>query len=126
MGITTKKGKASADGSATVSVNSSVRFDKLFRVPNYQQEYAMGSLGKYDSLSQGFDWGPRIVGQTVDNLPVTGATGPLTAVEDNGINDFFKTGVSLINNFSVADADERMDYRLSLTSLNQTGILPGA
>jgi TonB-linked SusC/RagA family outer membrane protein len=124
--VTTKKGKAGKDGRAQVSINSSVRFDNLFRVPDYQQEYAMGSNFKYDSLQQGFDWGPRIAGQTVENLPVTGETGALTAVEDNGIRDFFQTGVTAINNFSVGDADERMNYRLSLTTLNQTGIMPAS
>jgi len=124
--VTTKKGRASDDGKARVTINSTVRFDNLFRTPDYQQEYAMGTLGKYDSGSVGFDWGPRIVGQTVENLPVTNEPGPLTAVKDNGVNDYFNTGYTYINNFSVSDGSEKMDYRLSLTSLNQTGILPGS
>jgi TonB-linked SusC/RagA family outer membrane protein len=124
--VTTKRGKAGKGGNASVTINSSLRFDNLFRIPDYQQGYAMGSNGKYDSLQQGFDWGPRIAGQTVENLPVTGATGALTAVDDNGIRDFFETGRTLINNFSVGDADERMNYRLSVTQLDQTGILPGS
>ncbi|MEP5612942.1 MAG: SusC/RagA family TonB-linked outer membrane protein [Cyclobacteriaceae bacterium] len=124
--VTSKRGKSNADGSASVTINSSVRFDKLFRIPDYQQEYAQGSLTKYDSTRVGFDWGPRIIGQTVENLAITGETGPLRAVEDNGIRDFFETGVSYINNVSVSDASERMDYRISATTLNQTGILPGA
>lgn len=124
--VTTKKGKAGKGGRATVAINSSVRFDNLFRVPDYQQGYAMGSNFKYDSTARGFDWGPRIAGQTVENLPITGETGALTAVDDNGVNDFFETGVTSINNFSVGDADERMNYRLSITSLNQTGIMPGS
>lgn len=124
--VTTKKGKSNADGGATVTVNSTVRFDDLFRTPDYQQEYAMGSQGQYDAGSVGFDWGPRIIGQTVQNLPVTGDPGRLEAVQNNGIDDFFKTGFTRINNFSVSDANEKMDYRISVTSLNQTGVLPGA
>jgi len=124
--ITTKKGKAGAGGKPTISVNSTVRFDDLFRIPDYQQTYAMGDLNKYDSSSVGFDWGPRIVGQTVNYLPITGETGPLTAVKDNGVKDFFETGITYLNNFAISDASERMDYRLSLTSLNQFGILPGS
>jgi TonB-linked SusC/RagA family outer membrane protein len=124
--VTTKKGKASPDGNATVSINSTVRIDDLFRIPDYQQEYGMGTNGVYSAGSAGFDWGPRIVGQTISNLPITGESGPLTAVKDNGIKDFFNTGYTYINNFAVADATEKMDYRLSLTALNQTGILPGS
>ncbi len=124
--VTTKKGKSGSGGKPQVTINSSVRIDDLFRIPDYQQQYAMGSQYNYDSSSVAFDWGPRIVGQTVNYLPVSGETGPLTAVEDNGIKDFYETGLSLINNISIADADERMNYRLSLSSLNQDGIVPGA
>jgi TonB-linked SusC/RagA family outer membrane protein len=122
--VTTKRGKK-GDG-ARVTVNSSVRFDDLFVVPDYQQVYGSGDDGVYDPFAGGTDWGPRIVGQTLPNLPVTGETGPLRAVKDNGIRDFYDTGVSYINNFAISDATEKMDYRLSLTSLNQDGILPGA
>ncbi len=123
--VTTKKGK-SGSGKARVTINSSVRVDDLFRIPDYQQQYAMGRNFNYDSSLVANDWGPKIVGQTVDYLPITGETGPLRAVEDNGVRDFFETGLSLINNISIADADERMDYRLSLSSLNQDGIVPNA
>ena len=122
--VTTKKGERGKNGKAQVSINSTVRFDDLLTIPDYQQQYAMGDAFKYDSSSVGFDWGPRIVGQTV-NLPVTGESGPLTAIEDNGVNDFFERGVSLINNVSVSDATDKSNYRLSITSLNQDGVIPG-
>ena len=124
--VTTKKGKASADGKPRVEINSSYRWDDLFVVPEYQQEYTMGTLAKYDSSSVGFDWGPRFVGQDVDALPVVGGPGALQQVEDNGIKDFFKTGNSLINNISLSDGNEKMDYRMSMSALNQTGIVPGS
>ncbi|WP_343487869.1 SusC/RagA family TonB-linked outer membrane protein [Allomuricauda sp. d1] len=123
--VTTKKGRAGEGGNASVSFNSSLRFDSLFRVPDYQNQYAVGTNGQYNPGSAG-DWGPRIVGQTVPNLPITNQPGQLQAIEDNGVREFFRTGVTRINNFSIGDADERLDYRLSVTSLNQTGILPGS
>ena len=124
--VTTKKGKSNADGNTSVTINSTFRFDDLFRVPDYQQEYAMGTNGVYNSGFNGTDWGPRIVGQTVPNAPVTNVPGVLRAVKDNGIRDFFDTGYTHINNFAISDADEKSDYRLSMTSLNQSGILPGS
>jgi TonB-linked SusC/RagA family outer membrane protein len=124
--VTTKKGRSSEDGTATVSISSSLRLDDLFRIPDYQQEYAQGTNGKYGAGSNGFDWGPRIAGQIVPNLPITGRPGPLRAIKDNGIKDFFNVGETMINNFAISDANEKMDYRLSLTSLNQVGLLPGA
>ena len=86
----------------------------------------MGSLAKYDSSSVGVDWGPRIVGQTVENVPVTGGAGPLQAVEDNGVRDFFERGNTWINNFAISDGNEKYDYRLSFGALNQTGIVPAS
>lgn len=124
--VTTKSGKGNKSGNPRVEINSSYRQDQLMVTPDYQQDYAMGSQFKYDSSSVGFDWGPRIVGQTVRSLPVTGETGPLQAVDDNGINDFFRTGNTFINNFAISDGNEKMNYRLSLGALNQTGVVPAA
>ncbi len=124
--VTSKKGrKGKGEKDAFITFNSTYRFENLFRTPDYQNEYAMGSDGKYDSGSVGFDWGPKIIGQEVDNLPVSNKVGKLKSYKNNGIDDFFRTGETSINNFSISDASENFDYRLSLSSLNQTGILPG-
>jgi len=123
--VTTKKGSASKDGRARVEINSSYRIDDLFVIPDFQSDYAMGTQMNYDSSSVGFDWGPRNVGQTV-SLPVTGEQGPLQKIPDNGIRDFFESGSSFINNFAISDGNEKMDYRLSLGTLNQTGVIPGS
>jgi len=124
--VTTKKGKSNADGSTRVEFSSSYRVDDLFVTPRFQNQYGMGDFAKYDSSSVGFDWGPEIRGQEVNSLPISGETGPLTAVDNNGINDFFRTGRTVINSLSLSDGSEKFNYRLGLTALNQTGILPGA
>lgn len=121
--VTSKKGKSS-QGKATVTLNSSLRFDNLFRIPDYQNEYAGGSFFKYDSSFVASSWGERIQGQLVTES-LTGNTVPLQAYPDN-ITDFYRQGKSLINNISFSDANEKGDYRLSVSSLNQTGILPNA
>lgn len=123
--VTTKSGKSNADGSTSIEFSSSYRTEDLFVTPKYQQQYGMGDFAKYDSSSVGFDWGPTIAGQEV-TLPITGETGPLTGYDDNGINDFFQTGTTLINNLSISESGEKFRYRLGLGALNQTGILPGA
>jgi hypothetical protein len=79
---------------------------------------------KYDSAAISNSFGSRIAGQTVRKA-ITHEDVPLQAYPDN-MEDFYETGTTLINNFSVSDANDRGDYRLSLTSLNQTGILPGS
>jgi TonB-linked SusC/RagA family outer membrane protein len=128
--VTTKRGKASKQGGPSVTINSSLRFDNLFRVPEYQNEYGGGANYKYDSTATGNNWGPRIVGQEVTQLG-TGIGGvpinrvPLTAYPDN-YKDYFRLGKTMINNVAVSDGNDRGDYRLSITSLNQSGILPNA
>ncbi len=122
--VTTKKGKTGKGGRPTVTFNSSLRFDDLFKIPDYQNEYAGGQNFKYDSSAIFNNWGPRIVGQQVTES-ITGNTVGLQAYPEN-YRDFYRKGKTLINNFSVSDAGERGDYRLSVTSLNQTGILPNA
>jgi len=123
--VTTKKGAASEDGRARVEINTSYRLDDLFVIPDYQQDFIMGSQMKYDSSSVGYDWGPANNGQTV-TLPVSGEQGAIQRVADNGVRDFFETGKSIINNFSISDGTDKSDYRLSLGTLNQTGVIPGS
>ena len=123
--VTTKSGKSNPDGTTSIEFSTSYRTDDLFVTPKYQQQYGMGDFAKYDSSSVGFDWGPTITGQEV-TLPITGERGPLTAYDNNGINDFFQTGTTLINNLSISEGGEKFRYRLGLGTLNQTGILPGA
>jgi len=122
--VTTKKGKASKGGRASLTVNSSIRFDDLFRVPEYQNEFSGGANSKYDSSFTATSFGERINGQTVTELG-TGNKVPLTAYEEN-YKDYYRQGQTLINNVAFSDGNDRGDYRLSLTSLNQTGILPNA
>ena len=122
--VTTKKGRKSKSGAPTVSFSTSLRFDDLFKVPDWQNEYSTGLLGKYDSSLVSESWGEPIQGQIRRNN-ILGVDEPLQQQEEN-YKDFFHTGLTLINNIAVSDADDRSDYRLSITSLNQEGILPGA
>lgn len=123
--VTTKSGKSNKDGSARIELSSSYRIDDLFVTPEYQNEYSMGDFYKYDSSSIGFDWGAKITGQDV-TLPISHERGTLRAIDNNGIDNFFRQGNTIINSIAISDADEKFNYRLSLGALNQTGILPGA
>lgn len=121
--VTSKRGKAGAGGGPSVSINSTVRFDKAFREPDFQNQYSGGSFYKYDSSATANAFGARIVGQPVTKA-ITHEPTSLQAYDNP--SEYYGTGTTWINNFAVSDADERGDYRLSLTSLNQSGILPGA
>ncbi|GAA4433877.1 SusC/RagA family TonB-linked outer membrane protein [Pontibacter saemangeumensis] len=117
--ITTKKG---AEGRVKVTLNSSTRFDEVLRLPDFQNEYAQGNYGKYD-LKNTNGWGPKI--SEVQDVPVKNFLGEdvaLQAYPDN-VEDFFQTGMTYINNVAFEGGGKEGDFRLSLGSTNQTGII---
>jgi TonB-linked SusC/RagA family outer membrane protein len=48
---------------------------------------------------------------------------PFSAQPDN-IKDFFQTGHAYTNNIALSGSNDKSDFRVSFTSLNQTGIVP--
>lgn len=122
--VTTKKGTKNSKGS--VSVNSSFRFDNPLVLPEFQNEYAQGNFNtttkEYDySLKYTNGWGPKIAGQIEKDF--LGRDVPLQA-HPNNVKDFFNTGHSYINSVSFSGGGDNSDYRLGLTSTNETGIIP--
>ena len=118
--VTTKRGRAGRK--PTITYNTSLRTDEVFRLFNLQNEYAQGNLGVYNKdLANG--WGPRITGQQEPNL--LGQTVTLQANPSN-VSDFFRTGATNVQSLAVAGGTEQSDYRLSGTWLGQTGIVPGS
>ena len=118
--VTTKRGRAGRK--PTISYNTSLRSDQVFRLFDLQNEYAQGNLGVYNKdLANG--WGPRIEGQQVPNL--LGETVALQA-NPNNVADFFRTGATNVQSLAVAGGTDVSDYRLSGTWLGQTGIVPGS
>jgi|AntRauTorckE5430_2_1112549.scaffolds.fasta_scaffold00374_5 TonB-linked SusC/RagA family outer membrane protein len=118
--VTTKKG--GSGNKAKITFNSTLRADQVLRTPDFQNEFAQGNNGRYD-LDNLNGWGPRIAGQTVENLQ--GEDVALQAYPDN-VNDFYETGTTLINNLAIGGGSEESNYRFSMTSLNQQGIFPGS
>ena len=117
--ITTKKG--SRMQKTSVSINSSIRFDNVLRLPDFQNSYAQGSgtTGTYDVDNMN-GWGPKIEGQTVQNF--LGEEVQLKAYKNN-VKDFYKTGHTYINSISVSGGDEKNDFRLGFTAHNQDGVI---
>ncbi|SDM12652.1 TonB-linked outer membrane protein, SusC/RagA family [Catalinimonas alkaloidigena] len=119
--ITTKRGRKGTK--AQVSVNSTVRFDNVLKLPDLQNEYAPGNFGLYDdNLAAG--WGPRI--SDVQNqrfLDYKGDSIQLRAYPDN-LRDFFQTGRTLLNNVAISGANDAINYRFSYTNTDQKGVIP--
>lgn len=121
--ITTKRGNSTGNKKMNISVNSSFRSDKIFRLPEIQSEYSQGNLGVYNPQQTG-GWGPAIntLGVVTD---YKGEQATLTGHPDN-FKDFYVTGKTQINNISFNGGTDGGDYRLSYTNLRQTGIVPGS
>jgi TonB-linked SusC/RagA family outer membrane protein len=138
-----------------VSYNTSLFIDTAFKLPEFQNEYGQGNSGEFeyvDGLGGGindnitYSWGPRLdQGLLIPQFdsPVmlpngTVVRGGDTSVYDgqpitptafnshpDNLKDFYETGVTTINNLSIATGFNTGDFRLSLTDLRSDGIIPG-
>nr|WP_242489684.1 hypothetical protein [Bacteroides thetaiotaomicron] len=85
-----------------VTVNSSTRFENVLKLPDFQNEYAQGSYGVYNvKMLNG--WGPKI--SSVQDQQFTDYKGDKVTLKANpdNVKDFYETGMSYINNVSVAE-----------------------
>ena len=138
-----------------VSFNTSLFVDSAFRLPDFQNQYGQGQSGQFeyvDGLGGGisdnitYSWGPRLdAGNLIPQFdsPVDLGNGifvrggdtslysgiPITATEfrsnPNNLKDFYKTGVTTINNLSISNGFDTGNYRLSFTDLRSESIIPG-
>ena len=148
--IETKSGKNKRG--IGISINSSVTAESVLRLPEYQNEYGQG-VGTDFAYVDGntgdggliYSYGPRLDGRLVpqfDGLS-TGSNGeilrggdviarngaaitptPWVARPDN-VRNFFRTGVTFMNNVALTGANDKGHFRLSYTNLSNQGIVPG-
>ena len=119
-----------------VQLNSTTTFSSILKMPDFQDEYGFGGGGKYSYLNgsnyiganeyyeaYGENWGPRLNGQLIKQFNSDGEAVPFTSAEDN-IRDFYRTGITSINNISIGNASADSDLRFSFTRLDRKGALP--
>ncbi len=149
--ITTKKG--SSRKGIGVEINQSTTFERVYVLPNYQNEYAGGytqdlltfnynpathpeSWAAFDGqkmLNYAADesWGPRMDGTPVRHWDSWypgesfGELRPLVPHENN-VRDFFQTGKTFNTGVSLSAGDEKSNFRLSLNNVSQTGVMPNS
>lgn len=163
MLITTKK-KADVSGGIGVTYSINAQMDRVYVLPDYQNEYGGGTGGKFDTLyvadhPEAFkdgkatyndpvrgpydlmvryyddaSWGPKLQGQLIrpywswdadKGNPYFGQTTPWVA-HPNNVRDFYKTGLTLTNNISMAGSDDKGSFRLSYGNMTQNFVLPNA
>ncbi|CAL2088124.1 SusC/RagA family TonB-dependent receptor precursor [Tenacibaculum sp. 190524A02b] len=119
--ITTKKGKK---GKMSIGFNSSVTFEEVAFLPEFQNTYGQGSLGAIPtdgSLRSFGSWGPKLDGS--NQLLWTDKNGRYEA-NPNNVKDFFSGGSTMINSFYVDGGSEKMTSRISYTRSDIHGVVP--
>ncbi len=129
--ITTKSGKNLTQ--RKIEVHSSITFDEVSQLPDRQKEFAQGSGGVWIG-GNASSWGPRISSLEYDGDPdyKWDPFGRLVPEgEGNGMParyydpyEFFQTGVTTNNRFSISNGSEQGNYFFSLSNLDQEGIIP--
>lgn len=140
--IKTKTGKK---GREEITVNTGVAFESINQIPKLQSLYGGGASDTFETVNIGGkdyqivdyatdeSWGPRFNNQEVlqwyafdpefasDYMKTT----PWRASK-NDVKSFFNTGVAYTNSVSFAKSYEATNLRVSLSNVNQTGIVPNS
>jgi TonB-linked SusC/RagA family outer membrane protein len=148
--ITTKNGRGMSGFGWSASTNMTM--ENPLRLPEYQNTWGQGFGGVFcDTLNKttpayatcGFNfvngigggrndgadesWGPRLDGTMRNQFslttPRTGELRPWVAHPDN-VKDFFETGRTVITNVSTQGANDKGNFRLSLSNMDVKGIVP--
>jgi TonB-linked SusC/RagA family outer membrane protein len=133
--ITTKSGSAGRSKKGLeVTYSSSLAFERIASLPDYQNDYGAGSLFEYGNANG--SWGPKF--GTLDSIPAwsdylnaypelfsaTGKT-PYKAYPNN-VKDLFRTGSVFENSVSANGGDERSSVSITASYLNQDGYVPSS
>lgn len=103
--ITTKIGKA---GKTTITLNSNTTFDRAVKTPVLQTEYARGDHDTTNNASLN-SYGAKQAAGSPNFQPA----------------DFFKTGVTSINSFTLSTGTEKNQTFVSYANTHANGIEPG-
>lgn len=129
--ITTKSGKNLTQ--RKIEFHSSVGFDRVSQLPGRQKRFSQGSGGEWAGGSA-FSWGAPISDLEYDGDPdykwdpngklVPEGEGNGTPAKYYDPYDFFQTGITTNNRFSIANGSDKGSYFFSLSNLDQEGIMP--
>ncbi|GAA3972088.1 SusC/RagA family TonB-linked outer membrane protein [Mucilaginibacter dorajii] len=150
--ITLKKG---TDKGVGVSVNQSTTFEKVYQLPQYQNEYGGGTSVNWDTYTYdpnngspasyakfngtkiydyGVDesWGPKMDGTLYapwyfwdPSNPDFGKLKPFVP-QPNNVRDFYRTGITFNTNAAFSKAADNYNIRVSYTNIERTGITPNS
>ena len=124
--VTTKKGRTTGDKKFEVAVASSLNFQNVYGLPQFQNDYGQGINFRYNGGVTD-SWGPRFGTPGITNVP-TVAGSPIETLQyqayPDNVKDFFKTGRIFDNGVSLSGGGEQATYMFSANSTNQEGVFP--
>ena len=129
--ITTKSGKNLTE--RKMEFHSSIGLDEISQTQKMQSTFAQGQNGVWQGGNQ-FSWGPRISELEYDGDPdykwdplgrlVPVGTGNGTPARAYDHYEFFQTGITTNNRFSLSNGSEQGNYFFSISNFDQEGIIP--
>lgn len=126
--ITTKKGKARPG--LGVTLNHTTTWNKVYRLPDFQNEYGGGSSTTFtkdaagkdiipnDNFAPYYSFGPRFDGRSIID-----ADGVTRTYKANNMMDLYQTGLLNNTNVAVEGGNDRTTVRFSYTKTSQDGIV---
>ncbi len=130
--ITTKSGKSGglSNKKFEVSLNTGVYFEKIAKLPDYQNTYGNGTNFNYNNANG--SWGARF--DTLASIPTWpnllnafpnqfGPTVPYVA-QPNNVKNLFKEGIVTDNSININSSQHNSNFNLTLSNLNQQGYIP--
>jgi len=121
--ITTKTSKK---GQALIEYNVNGQWDKAANYTDYQYQYGQGLEGVKPSTAAGalatnrFAWGSKLDGSST--IQYNGQNYAYSPFKDN-IKNFYRVGPSLTNTISVGQGNDRGNFRLSVSNLDNSSIV---
>jgi TonB-linked SusC/RagA family outer membrane protein len=142
--ITTKKGLSSSTvGRMSATFSTSLGIDQVNKLPELQMKYSQGLNGQVGSPASAAGLRPRSWGALLDTLRwvadptyiwdkngrIVGQSDPSavngkTVTPYDNVGDFFRTGYTTTNSFSLSGGNTSSNFYLSLSNMNQSGVTP--
>ena len=122
--ITTKKGTKQNRG-VGVEYNGGLQWESVLRLPQMQNGFGMGWYGDHTEIENS-SWGPafdgseQLYGWVYNNSQNMKSYLPIK----NNMKDFFSTGFRYSNSISFNGATDKSTYFVSLSQINDNGIIP--
>jgi len=122
--ITTKKGTKQSRG-VGIEYNGGLQWESVMRLPQMQNNFGMGWYGDHTEIENG-SWGPafdgseQLYGWVYNHSQNLKSYLPIK----NNVKDFFSTGFRYSNSISFNGATDKSTYFVSLSQINDDGIIP--